>query len=246
MKDDELEKHITATYTNLRLGMALLALLFPFLLWFGGYWRVGAPLEGSMSAYYHAHDGAMRDVFVGVLVAIGAFLYLYKGFTNLENVALNLAGLFAIGIAMFPMEWDCGDACRKITEHGTCAGLFFLCIAYVCLFRASDTLTLLKDPARIRRYKRTYRFLGIMMVASPLIAMLLTIFFPSPTDSTVFFVEAIAVLTFATYWRVKSNEIAATDAERRAARGELHVAAHGATDVFKTTPMVIDSSAGKP
>ena len=70
---EDLQTHMKATYLSLRIGMAALAIAFPLLLWVGGHIFQSLPLQASMSAYYHS---SMRDVFVGVLVAIGAFLYL--------------------------------------------------------------------------------------------------------------------------------------------------------------------------
>ena len=60
-------------------------------------------LAGSMSEYYWAAAGDVvpaRNVFVGGLFAVSACLWLYKGFSPRENVALNLAGLFAVGVAL--------------------------------------------------------------------------------------------------------------------------------------------------
>ena len=95
--------HIVATYFYLRVGMAVLALVFPLLLWLYGDFFLSIPIQGSMSAYYHTE---MRDAFVGILCAIGAFLFLYKGFTKLEDWLLNAAGLFAVLVAFFPMNPD--------------------------------------------------------------------------------------------------------------------------------------------
>jgi hypothetical protein len=36
MKPDELQDHIFATYANLRIGVAVFAIVFPLLLWAGG------------------------------------------------------------------------------------------------------------------------------------------------------------------------------------------------------------------
>ena len=82
MKSEDLQKHFTATYVNLRIGMAVIAMAFPILLWVGGLLQ-GLELQPSMSDYYHAGSpaGLMRDWFVGLLFAVGVFLYLYKGFT---------------------------------------------------------------------------------------------------------------------------------------------------------------------
>src|SRR5687768_1056650 len=86
-----LHKHMFNTYFVLRKGMACTAIVFPLLLWWVGAWA-DIDLQGSMSAYYHT---SMRNWFVGLLFAVGGMLYLYKGFSMRENVALNLAGLFA-------------------------------------------------------------------------------------------------------------------------------------------------------
>ncbi len=235
MKVPSLQKHITATYINLRVGLALLAIALPFVLAVVGYLVFGLPLQGSMSAYYHAGEGAVRDVFVGVLIAVGAFLYLYKGFTAWENIALNFAGIFLVGVALVPMQWDCEPDCSKFSLHGTFAVLFFLTIAYVCIFRASDTLGLISDPAKASRYKRVYRWLGIGMIASPAIALVLTwVLQPGADDNFwVFFVEAVGVFVFGAYWIVKSYEIAETNAERRAVEGKLNTRQYLVADVFK-------------
>lgn len=244
----DVRDHITGTYLSLRLGMALIAIFFPIVLWLGGV-AEGQPLQDSMSAYYFSGGGAMRDVFVGVLFAIGAFLYVYKGFNDLENIALNLAGVFVIGVAIFPTEWNCGSACQKITLHGTCAVLFFLCIAYVAIFRAPDTLSLIKSDEKIRHYKLMYRLLGWGMVASPAIALVLTyVLQPGTVDrSTIFFVEAVAVLMFAAYWLTKSREIMETNAEVLALAGKIAPSAPArAADLLEPLPIHLVGSAPIP
>lgn len=235
MKTTELKEHVLATYLSLRRGIAWVAIVFPVLLWVGGVLRADLPLQQSMSAYYHAGGGAMRDVFIGVLVAVGAALFLYRGFTKLENIALDLAGVFIVGVAMFPMEWECAGPCRAVSWHGVFAVLFFLCIAYVCIFRASDTLSLIKDADRARRFRRGYRLMGLAMIASPAVAVLLTLFLQprSEARSTIFFVEAVGVLVFAVYWMVKSREIELSDADQSAVEAKLETPALGPTDAFK-------------
>ena len=89
-------------------------------------------LQTSMSAYYH--HAPTRDIFVGVLFVAAGFLYAYKGFSSLENVLLNLAGVFAVGVALFPCDCPGTEASGKFSAHGLFAVLFFLCIAVVCVF----------------------------------------------------------------------------------------------------------------
>lgn len=235
----DLREHMYAAYIALRVGIAVLAIALPFILWIGGYILAEMPLQASMSAYYHSGGGAMRDVFVGILFAVGVFLYLYKGFTTLENRALNLAGMFVVGVALVPMEWECGDSCSTFTLHGTLAILFFLSIAYVCIFRASDTLSLISDEPKAKRYKNTYRLLGLAMIASPAIAFLLKLVLQphSEAASTIFFVEATGIFVFASYWIVKSREIALTNSEQSAIKGRLTTRPYRIADAFKQIPV---------
>ena len=219
MQPDKLEKHVFATYLSLRIGMAVLGIALPLVLWWGGLLK-GVPLQESMSDYYHVvSDGkSMRDFLVGLLFAIGAFLYLYKGFTTLENWLLNFAGAFAILVALFPVQWNCGEACSKMTAHAVFAVSFFLCIAFVCFCCAKDTL---EDRGLEEGRKKWYRFLywatGAAMLLSPATAFILTQLFHQH-GSYIFFIEASGVVFFSVYWLIKSWELRETKAERRALR----------------------------
>lgn len=217
---DDLQKHISGTYFSLRLGIGVLAVALPLALWLGGRFVDHEALRCSMSAYYYSP--AMRDKFVGLLFAIGLFLYLYKGFSRQENWALNVAGALAIGIALVPTGADCEGA-KGTTLHDIFAILFFVAIGYVAVFRAADTLSLIRDTRKAGRLRALYRGLGILMVASPLVAVVLAQSLQpgSPKRSLVFFVETVAVLTFAAYWLVKSRELSATDAEKLALERKL-------------------------
>jgi hypothetical protein len=89
----------------------------------------------------------MRSWFVGPLFVLGIFLYVYKGFSDTENWLLNIAGISALGVALFPMGWNCGNNCQsvsilgnEITLHGTFAIISFLSMAAVALWCAKDTL----------------------------------------------------------------------------------------------------------
>src|SRR5215207_516937 len=115
---EALRKHIYSTYLAQRYGMAVIAFAFPLLLYVAGKLN-GLPLQGSMSAYYWASNGGdppVRVWFVGGLFAVGSFLMLYKGYTRREDWALNLAALFAIGVALFPMTW-CDPHCPNWNPH---------------------------------------------------------------------------------------------------------------------------------
>lgn len=204
MKQEELKEHIFLTYLTVRIGAALVALIFPLVLWFGGLVQ-DIELQDSMSSYYHAERGSMRDWFVGILFTIGIILYLYKGYTRLENIVLNVAGALALMVALIPMAWGCGDDCPRFSLHGTLALGFFLCIAFVCIFCAAETLEHLEDEQAAARYRRAYFWLGVAMIISPLIAVVLNVVLRA--DAFVFFVELVGVWVFSIFWWVKAHEI---------------------------------------
>ena len=245
MNQRELKEHVAGTYHSIRLGIAGVAIALPFLLWIGGRVRAGLPLQQSMSAYYHSGNGAMRDVFVGVLCAVGIVLFLYKGFTHLENHALNLAGLFLVAVAMFPTELDAAGAERSVSVHGTSAVLFFLCIAYVCLFRAEDTVAEIRNERRQRWYRGTYKSMGVLMIVFPLSAVLLSLLLQPRSEgrATIFFAEMAAVLVFGAYWILKSYEIRQSSVDRHAIEGKLCTRPHGPRDMFKQIPVERDATA---
>ena len=219
MSQTTLEKHILSTYFSLRIGIAVIAIAFPLVLWIGGYLYAGLHLQSSMSDYYWAaNDGkSLRDVFVGVLFAVGAFLYLYKGFSNRENIALNIAGILALGVALFP---TCMGQCPKVTIHGICAVGFFLSITFVSVKCAPDTLGLIKDENQRAKFRMMYKTLAMIMLASPAAAYVLNVLTPQ-YKAFVFYVEAGGIFAFAAYWLTKSRELSLTQAEEKAVRGEV-------------------------
>jgi hypothetical protein len=204
-----LSRHIAVTYIHLRRGMAALALSLAPALALGGYLLFGTPLLPSMSAYY---DSGMRDWFVGVLCAVGAFLFLYRGYTRRENIALNIAGVCAPLVALFPMNpaGDCNATGASFSLHGAFAVIFFLAIAYVCVFLYRDGATAAMPPKRQRLYHLVARTCGITMVACVTAAVLYNYFVPAGIKAAwcsmaiVFWLEAVAVSAFSVHWIFKS------------------------------------------
>lgn len=179
----------------------------------------GSSLQSSMSAYYYT---GMRDVFVGSLFAVGVALYLYRGFSSAENVVLSVAGVLAVCVALFPTQGG-GERDFVHDVHAVAAILFFGCLAYVSVFRAGDTLSLVRDTRRADALRRAYRGLGVAMLASPLVALAAERVLrpPGGEPSVVFFVEVFGVWAFSAYWLVKSWEIRQTSADRAASQGIL-------------------------
>jgi hypothetical protein len=216
----ELQEHMLWTYYGLRVGLAVIGIALPVVVLLAGGLLHHVWLEPSISRYYHTHSRlaalTTRDLFVGGLFAAGACLYLYKGFSTKENVALNLAGIFAVLVAVLPTAATASDGGFVSMLHGTSAVLFFLSIAYVSLFRSRDTLGLL-PPAKQAQYARRYLWTGLAMIASPLAAVGLS-FALEPASrfrTMVFWSETVAVWTFAVYWIIKTGEMRLSEAEKR-------------------------------
>ncbi|MGQ0648947.1 MAG: hypothetical protein ACT4P7_15420 [Gemmatimonadaceae bacterium] len=114
-----------------------------------------------------------------------------------------------------------------------------MAIAYVCIFRASDTLTLIEEQKSVQRYKSVYRILGVAMILSPLGALLLTLVLQpgSESNSMVFLAEALGVVVFGIYWITKGREIAKSDAVNLALEGKLETPPVHAGDVVKEVPV---------
>lgn len=89
--------NLRLTYDHLRWTLiGLPVLLFGVTLTIG-LWNRSFP--SSISAYY---SGSSRDVFVGVMIATAACLIAYRGTTALEEFSLNMAGFFAVFVALIP------------------------------------------------------------------------------------------------------------------------------------------------
>src|SRR5947209_5582516 len=174
MTPNQLRDHIFATYIHMRIGLAVLALLFPIGLYLIGLIAYGIAPQDSMSAYYFAQmsDQAMqyafpmRVWFVGILWAIGAFLYLYRGFSTTEYRLLNIAGLAAIVVAVVPMGVPevckyCGTSALAWVHFGA-AGVLFICMALVAWACTDETLVTLPDPQR-KVFRAIYSALAAAM-----------------------------------------------------------------------------------
>ncbi len=216
IKPNRFRQHIRDTYFSTRIGIAIIGILFPLILWLVGL-MLDVELQSSISDYYHT---PMRDVFVGILFAIGASLYLYKGYSTVEDFVLDAAGILAVCVALLPTSCPMDEQCDTFTApfwHGVSAISFFIAIAYICIFRWKDTLNNEEideknqiSESRKKIYILIYRILGAAMIALPLLVW----FFYRDTGILVFKLELVAVWVFSAYWIVKTVEINESQLEK--------------------------------
>lgn len=116
--------------------VGVIALGMPVVLGVGGY--VLGRFRVALSGYYY-EPIVLGDFFVGCLVAIGALLMTYRGWTPKVAQLATLAGIAALVVAFVPMSgWIIGDEQLYIVEgywvHAISAGILFAILAFFCLF----------------------------------------------------------------------------------------------------------------
>lgn len=212
IKDSQLISHIT-----LRKLIGFIGILLPVVLVIGSFLSGKYnTIQPSISDYYFT---TMGDVFVGNLCAVSLFLFCYKGYDYRDNITANLAAFFAVCIALFPTSTDLPrmriglieDEKVASTLHFTAAALFFMCLAFFCLylFRLSNGYLSKKKIMR----NRVYTICGIVILVS--IVLLILVFFVKPIGNLlnpynpVIILETIALWAFGISWITKAQTILA-------------------------------------
>ncbi len=157
----------------------------------------------SISASYH-EGGWARNIFVGFLFAIAAFLMAYNGRSRPEMILSKIAGIAAIGIAMFPC--GCGGHEEIIKNvHGISAAVMFGILVVFCYFfykRASD-----KGHIQARIRAMAYAACGIAILLSILVIALDHLIGGSISlriPRLVFYGEAVGLIAFGIAWLLAS------------------------------------------
>lgn len=208
--ENKLEKPLVISYMTLRKTIGILGIALPFVLWLGALLIFQKGIQSSISSYYHT---GMRDVFVGTLWTIGFFLFSYKGYERRDDIAGNLACLFAVCVALFPTAPDDATAIARTVGyfHLAFAALFFFTLTYFCLFlfTKTDQGTLSK---RKRQRNNVYKGCGYTMAAC-IVLMAIYTFLPGGAKSNfeqlnpIYWLEAFAILAFGLSWFTKGEAI---------------------------------------
>lgn len=161
------------------------------------------PLE-SISASYH-EGGWSRDIFVGFLFAISAFLLAYRGKTRAQMVMNKVAAFAAMGVAMFPCKCNMGTEVIPYV-HGTSAAVLFLILAVYCYMFFRRVLGIGHWQTTLRAC--IYATCGVTIVLSILI--IATDNFSGGVISSrisrlTFYGERAALIAFGVAWLSKSH-----------------------------------------
>ncbi len=202
------------SYLFLSLGMGLMAFFLPILLIAVAHYHD----HFSISYFYYTGDPS-RNIFVGFMYAIGVFLILFHGLSNIENWILNAAGAAAIVVAMRPMpiftkghptqvEQQCSLPKGGLPSvHAVSAIFFFLCLAVVAIFFAKGRVKYITDLPMKRMFIAAYNVTGFLMIALPATVMVLYYRHGARCENHhIFAVEWAGIVAFSLFWFVKTYE----------------------------------------
>lgn len=190
------------SYLTLRRTVGVLGVGLPVVLAGLGFGLCACTgLQPSISDYYALRS---RDAFVGILFAIAWFLFAYRGYDRRDDVAGDLACVFALGVALFP---NSGTAWEAVVHFGSAAALF-LTLSYFALFLFTKSGGAPTAAKRLRN--RVYRTCGVVMLAC---ILLIGIYHSRLQDSViaawkpVFWLESLALWAFGVSWFVKGETV---------------------------------------
>lgn len=204
---------IEIDYRTLRLAIGIIALTLG---WVTRYFA-GTPLGSISESYYH--PGPAQTYFIGSLFAIATFLFAYNGHDYRDMLASKIAGLAALGVALFPCT--CARAVGAATclrqsvvpyVHWISALLMFAALAWFCLSfyrqarrKAGDAPGPRTPPGR---RALVYACSGIVIVVTMLILLFYGLAGPTVHErwpQLVFWGELAALTAFGASWLTASQ-----------------------------------------
>ena len=197
------------SYMTLRRIVGLIGILLPFALVIIHMLLVRqAVLLGSVSGYYYT---GVRGILVGSLCAIGVFLYAYRGYDRWDNILTNSAGVFAIGVALFPTApVNPSPRARDIGYvHFACAGLLFAVLAVIALWQFTKTEPSGERTAQKKKRDLIYRTCGTVIALCLVLVPIESLVIGAPIQRfrPLFWLEAVAVVAFGIAWLVKGQAV---------------------------------------
>lgn len=188
-------------YLILRRAIGILGVVFP--VWLLGWcFAFGdcSELQSSISAYYHT---VSRDWFVGILFAIGIFLWSYRGPNGEDAAIANLAGGCALGVALFPTASEL--AWIRAAHVASALGLFLVLAWFsLLIFTKSGG-----DPTPQKLVRnRIFRSCGYTILLCILLIGLYEAFGRGTgldALKPVFWLEAFALWAFGFSWMTKGE-----------------------------------------
>ncbi len=222
MRISNTKDEIVISYMTFRKAIGWLGVLLPFVLVIGTLLLGSCSgIQYSISHYYYT---IMGDVFVGTLCCLGLFLLTYR-YEKMDNIASNIAGVFAICVAFFPttdISTDCSFRCLTPLSTSLChirtifyfisAAIFLVTLACISLFLFTKTNK--SNPAPRKKVRNIiYIIWGVTMLVS-VGAVALISFSPAMQSALaryhyIFWGECLALWAFGISWLIKGEVLLA-------------------------------------
>lgn len=158
----------------------------------------------SISSTYYTYEAG--PVFMIILGSSALLLFTYKGYNTFDDIINTFAGVFGLGICLFPCFTGAYDAVGTFqipvdisaTIHNISAIGFFGCLAYNSLFQFTKHGS---EGMTSQKKKRNVLFIicGVGMIGSFLLLLLPSFYIQ------IWLVEAIALFFFGISWLTKAN-----------------------------------------
>jgi len=187
-------------YRALRLAMGIIALLLPFVVTF-----IAAQGLASVSASYYS---SARNVFVGLLFVVSAFLFAYNGHSTVQSIASKVAALAAVVVALFPTAKSCELSSWVSKLHTTAAVVLFGILIYFCLGPFRENTKGMGGKAGLRA--RFYLGCALVMIGAMVAGVIGWFVLPCETRMDIrlfYWVEAISLVAFGVAWIVAGKVV---------------------------------------
>lgn len=209
------------SYNTLRKTVGWLGISLPAAMLLGNYFFAHCYyVQDSISNYYYTATGNLLE---GILCAVAMFLFAYKGYEKIDNISTSLAGLFALGVAMFPTNNNSSDSCAILNlpfntarnhTHYIFAASFFITLALISffLFTKSNHHDINHATPEKRKRNMLYRVCGMVIFLSIVLIAVYDYFETGVFKSLekykpVFCLEWVALIAFGVSWLTKGELI---------------------------------------
>ncbi|MBY6189241.1 DUF998 domain-containing protein [Microbulbifer agarilyticus] len=167
----------------------------------------------SISLSYHLSDTA-RNVFVGALCVISAFLFSYNGYSLFQAVLSKVAAVAVAVVAFFPCDCFAGRGVEGAAAESTMVGVvhttaaisMFVMLAIFCWLFYLRAKGKGSKEAKVRGL--IYRACAVVMLgamAAQLLDILGWVDFSGITHRLTYYVEATGLIAFGIAWLTASR-----------------------------------------
>lgn len=205
-------RNLIFTYLQHRAAIGFIGIALPFVVSLYAYIFYATDLRHSISAYYHTGS---RDIFVGLMFAIAAFMLSYRGPEGTDRKAGLVTCMSAVVLAIVPTDTGASEgATGNGMIHIAASFLFFASLIYFCLKLFIKTNTDQPTEEKLKRNK-IYRSCGYTMAACIILMAILilsdSLYAQLEAYKPIFWLEALAIEAFGISWITKGEVIFADE-----------------------------------